>query len=327
MSIAVSGSIARDYLMTFPGRFSELIVAEQLERLSLSFLVDDLEVRRGGVGANICFGLAQLGQRPVLVGAAGDDFTDYRAWLDRHGVDTQSVRISDTHHTARFHCTTDSDGNQIASFYAGAMDESREIELGPIAARVGGLDLIVVSPSDPEAMLRHSDEARQDGIPLVADPSQQVASLDGEVLRRLVDGATYLITNDYEATLLASKTGWSEAEIRSRVGVRVTTRGAEGCVVEHDGERVEVAAVPPTATVDPTGVGDAFRAGFLAGRLWGLGLQRAAQVGCTLATLALESVGTQEYEVDPTAFTARLAEVYGRQAADEVEQVRATAPV
>lgn len=321
MPVAVTGSIAMDYLMRFPGRFAELIVADQIRRLSLSFLVDDLEVRRGGVGANICFGMAQLGLRPILVGAAGDDFADYRAWLDRHGVDTRSVHISELKHTARFHCTTDLDNNQIASFYTGAMAEAREIELAPIVERIGELDLVVVSPNDPEAMRRHTEEARSLGVPFVADPSQQLARIDGSAIRGLVDGASYLIANDYERALLESKTGWDHDEILARVGVLVTTHGADGCVVEHEGAApIVVPAFPEIRVADPTGVGDAFRAGFLAARAWDLSLERSAQLGSFLATLALETVGTQEYEVDHDGALKRLAHEYGDAAAEEVRE-------
>lgn len=319
MPVAVTGSIATDFLMTFRGRFTELIEPEQLHRLSLSFLVEDLEVRRGGTAADIAFGMAQLGLRPVLVGAVGHDWGEYRAWLDRHGVDTASVHVSELHHTARFMCTTDLDHNQIASFYAGAMSEARTIELGPVAERVGGLDLVVVSPNDPEAMVRHTREAREAGVPFLADPSQQVAILDGEQLRELVTGARYLVANDYEMALLATKTGWSHDEVVAQAEVCITTHGAEGCVVEQAGaEPVKVPAAPEEASVDPTGVGDAFRAGFVAGRCWGLGLERSAQVGSMLATLALEVVGPQEYEVDAGRFLDRFAGAFGEAGAEEI---------
>src|SRR5690349_4941181 len=173
MPLLIAGSIATDHLMTFEGKFSDSLVVEQLDKLSVSFLVNDLEIRRGGVAANICFGLGQLGLDPVLVGAVGEDFADYRSWLERHGVDTESVHVSEYRHTARFLCTTDEAHNQIASFYPGAMTEARDIELAPIAARVGGLDLVVVGPNDPEAMLRHTDECRARGYRFAADPSQQ----------------------------------------------------------------------------------------------------------------------------------------------------------
>ncbi|WP_052667488.1 PfkB family carbohydrate kinase [Nitriliruptor alkaliphilus] len=320
MRIAVTGSIATDYLMTFPGRFVEQLVADQLDRVSLSFLVDELEVRRGGVAANISFGLGQLGQTPILVGAVGQDFDgDYRAWLKRHGVDTSAVHVSELKHTARFLCTTDLDQNQMSSFYTGAMEEARFIELAPIADRVGALDLVVVSPNDPDAMLRHTLECRQLELPFMADPGQQLARMEGPQVRKLVDGASYLITNDYEKALLESKTGWSSDEVLARVGVRVTTLGPKGCFIETAaGPVCEVPAAPEQRREDPTGVGDAFRAGFLAGLAWKLPLERSAQVGSMVATYVLEHVGTQEYEFDTDEFLTRLGRVYGADAADDV---------
>jgi adenosine kinase len=317
--IAVTGSIANDYLMTFPGRFAEQLIPDQLHRVSLSFLVDELDLRRGGVAANICFGMGQLGLRPILVGAVGTDFDEYRAWLDRHGVDTASVHVSELKHTARFLCTTDEEQCQIASFYTGAMAEARLIELRPIAQRVGGLDLIVVSPNDPEAMLRHTADAKSLGVPFAADPSQQLVRMEGPEIRRLVDGARFLFTNDYEAALVEQKTGWSHDEVLSRVDHWVVTLGAKGCAVYRAGEAgVEVAAVPEEQKADPTGVGDAFRAGFLSGQAWGLGLERSAQVGNLLATYVLERIGTQEYDVDRGAFVHRFADAYGDAAAAEI---------
>jgi adenosine kinase len=312
--IAVTGSIATDHLMTFPGRFADQLLPEELAHLSVSFLVDDLEVRRGGVAANISFGMGVLGLRPLLVGAVGSDFADYRAWLDRHGVDTSGVRISELRHTARFVCTTDTDHNQIASFYAGAMSEAREIEL----AALGPLDLVVVSPNDPAAMVRHTEECRARGLAFVADPSQQLSSLEPAQVRALVEGADMLLTNAYESALTEHKTGWSAEEVLARVGVRVTTHGADGAVIETAGDVVKVPVVPARSVADPTGGGDAFRAGFLAGRSWGLSLERAAQVGSLVATLCLESVGPQEWTIDRADATERLATAYGAAAADEI---------
>ncbi|MDF3288535.1 carbohydrate kinase family protein [Streptomyces silvisoli] len=319
MRIAVTGSIATDHLMTFPGRFADQLVADQLHTVSLSFLVDTLDVRRGGVAPNICFGMGVLGLRPILVGAAGSDFGEYRAWLDRHNVDTESVRISEVLHTARFVCTTDADHNQIASFYTGAMSEARQIELQPIAERVGGLDLVVIGADDPQAMLRHTQECRTRGLAFAADPSQQLARLDGDEIRLLVEGADYLFTNEYEAALIQSKTGWSPEEVLAKVGTRVTTLGANGVRVERAGEApIEVGCAEEERKVDPTGVGDAFRAGFLTGLAWQLGLERSAQVGCMLATLVIETLGTQEYELRRAHFLERFTKAYGEQAAAEL---------
>jgi adenosine kinase len=317
--IAVTGSIATDHLMTFPGRFTESLVADRLDKVSLSFLVEDLDIRRGGVAANICFGMAVLGLRPALVGAVGRDFEDYRSWLDRHGVDTESVHVSELQHTARFLCTTDADHNQIASFYPGAMSEARDIEIAPVAARLGGLDLVVVGANDPEAMLRHTDECRSRSIPFAADPSQQLARMDGAEIRRLVDGAAYLFTNEYEAGLTEQKTGWSAEQILDRVQVRVTTHGAKGSVIERKGEpAVQVACAQEERKADPTGVGDAYRSGFLAAIAWGLPLERCAEVGSLLATLVIETIGTQEYELGQARFLERLGDAYGPDAVTDV---------
>ncbi len=319
MKIAITGSIATDHLMRFPGRFRDSFVEGKLDRISLSFLVEDLEVRRGGVAPNIAFGMGMLGLHPVLVGAVGADFVDYRSWLERHNVDTESVHVSETRHTARFICTTDDEANQLASFYPGAMSEARDIELKPIADRVGGLDLVLVGPNDPEAMLRHSDECRFRGIPFVADPSQQLARMDGEDIKALVNGATYLFTNDYESSLIEQKTGWTQADIATKVAVRVTTLGANGSKIETaDGAVIHVPVAKEEQILDPTGVGDAYRAGFLAGLAWGVSLERCAQIGSLLATYVIETVGTQEYHIAQQLFLDRFAHAYGADASAEI---------
>ncbi|MGH9063927.1 MAG: carbohydrate kinase family protein [Acidimicrobiales bacterium] len=319
MRVAVTGSIATDHLMTFPGRFVDSLLVQDLGRLSVSFLVDDLVVRRGGIAANICYGMGLLGEHPVLVGSVGNDFADYRSWLERHGVDTVSVHVSTLAHTARFLCTTDADHNQIASFYTGAMAEARDIELAPVAARLGGLDLVVVSPNDPDAMLRHSEECRASGIPFAADPSQQLARMEGVDIRALVEGASYLFTNEYESSLLAEKTGWTPDDLLERVGVWVTTLGPRGSRLTTRGEPpVTLPAAPEARKADPTGVGDAFRAGFVTGVAWGLALPRAAEVGSLVATYALETVGPQEYRFDHPGFLSRFAAAYGEEAASDL---------
>ena len=319
MPVLVSGSIATDHLMHFPGRFSEQLLAEHLDKVSLSFLVDDLVVRRGGVAANIAFGMAQLGQSPVLVGAVGADFDDYRAWLSRHGVDCDSVHVSAVHHTARFVCTTDEQMCQIASFYAGAMSEARNIELAPAVERTGA-DLVVISADDPDAMTRHSAECRDRGYRFAADPSQQIARMDGGQLLELIEGANLLFTNDYEMSLLESKTGLTDDELLALVDVRVRTLGSAGVeITGREMDPIRVPAAKEQVKLDPTGVGDGFRAGFLTARAWGLSWRRAAEVGGLLATLVLETVGTQEYQVKKADFVQRLAESYGDESAAEVQ--------
>ena len=321
MPLLIAGSIATDHLMTFGGKFADSLVVEQLDKLSVSFLVNDLEIRRGGCAGNICFGLGQLGLSPVLVGAAGEDFADYRSWLERHRVDCESVHISQDKHTARFVCTTDSTMAQFASFYPGAMSEARMIELEPIARRVGEPTFVLIGPDDPEGMVRHTNECRQRGYDFVADPSQQLAFGEGDMIRQLIEGAAYLFSNEYESHLIQSKTGWSAQEVLDRVGTQVVTLGAAGVrVVSNTAETVEVKAVPGVVAVEPTGVGDAFRSGFLAGLEWGLPHERSAQVGCVLAAYVVEQVGTQEYTFTPSQFIARLAEAYGDDAAADVRQ-------
>jgi adenosine kinase len=319
VQIAVTGSIATDHLMTFPGRFVDHFIADKLDRVSLSFLVDNLEIRRGGVAANISFGMGVLGLNPLLIGAVGPDFGSYCDWLAAHGVDCSGVRESVRHHTARFVCTTDSDGNQIASFYPGAMSEDAEIMLAPFADRAEGLDLVLIGASDPQAMLSHTAECVSLGIPFAADPSQQLPRLEGPDIRALVDGAEYLFCNEYEEALIERKTGWKSSEVLARVRVRVTTLGPAGARVERTGEpALLVGPVTETSKADPTGTGDAFRAGFLAAVGWGLSLERAAQLGNLVAVSALETVGPQEYELKPAQVAGRLAEAYGDEAATEV---------
>lgn len=319
MRIAVTGSIATDQLMVFPGRFSEQLIADQLEQVSLSFLIDTLHVRRGGIAGNICFGLGQLGFSPILVGAVGQDFGEYRAWLDQHGVDTSAVYVSDYLHTARFVCTTDSMQNQIGSFYAGAMTEARNIELAPIAARAGGLDLVLISANDPQGMLRHTQECRDLGYPFAADVGQQVTRMPGHQIRELVEGAAYLLTNEYEHSLLLEKTGWTHADVLERVEVWVTTLGAAGVRLESTaGPAVTVPAAQVKKEVDPTGIGDGFRVGFFAGLAWQLPYERAMQLGCALAATVLEVNGPQEYLIDPDHLTRRLADTYGEDASNQI---------
>ncbi|MFF9359850.1 carbohydrate kinase family protein [Streptomyces griseoluteus] len=312
MRIAVSGSIATDHLAVFPGRFRDQILAQQVDHVSLSFLVDDLEVRRGGVGANIALGLGRLGESPLLVGAVGADFADYEVRLKEAGVDTAAVHVSATRHTARFMCTTDTDQNQIAVFYAGAMAEAADIDLLSAVRRHGPFGLVLIGPDAPEAMLRHTRACRAAGVPFAADPSQQLARLSDGETRELVDGAAYLFTNEYEAALLVERTGWSHDEVLARVGTWLTTLGGEGVRVERaGGSAARHPAVPARHAVDPTGVGDAFRAGFLAATGWGVGPEAAAALGCGLATLVLEARGPQEYGIDTAGLLGRITDTYG----------------
>ena len=226
-------------------------MAGSLEKVSLSFLVDSLDVRRGGCAANIAFGMGVLGLNPILIAAVGKDWADYDAWLSRHGVDTSHAFVSTTLHTAHFVVTTDQELNQIASFFPGAMSEARNIELSPIMEKVGLLDMMVSSPDDPEAMLRHSEVCRQQGIAFAADPSQQMARMTGEEIKFLIEGASYLFLNEYELALAMQKTGWTDREILERVKYRVVTLGSKGAKVESAaGEFVQVGCPKENSKTD-----------------------------------------------------------------------------
>ncbi|UXA16260.1 carbohydrate kinase family protein [Mycobacterium sp. SMC-4] len=324
MTIAVTGSIATDHLMRFPGKFSEQLLPDHLQKVSLSFLVDDLVMHRGGVAGNMAYAMGVLGSNPVLVGAVGSDFDEYRAWLTSHGVNCDHVLVSESAYTARFVCTTDVDMAQIASFYPGAMSEARNIKLAELAEKSGAPDLVIIGANDPEAMFLHTEECRSLGLAFAADPSQQLARLTGEEIRRLIDGATYLFTNDYEWDLLLQKSGWSEAEVMGQIQLRVTTLGEKGVdLVGRDGTFVHVDVVPETHKEDPTGIGDAFRAGFLTGRDAGLSLERAAQLASMVATLVLEAPGPQEWSWDKESAVTRLNDAYGAQAGADIAEALA----
>jgi adenosine kinase len=321
VTIAVTGSIATDHLMQFPGKFSEQLLADHLQKVSLSFLVDDLVVHRGGVAGNMAFAIGVLGGDVALVGAAGRDFDDYRQWLTSHGVDCSSVLISETAYTARFVCTTDQDMAQIASFYPGAMSEARNIKLADLVSRTAAPELVIVGANDPDAMFLHTEECRELGLAFAADPSQQLARLSGDEIRKLIGGATYLFTNDYEWDLLLQKSGLTEAQVMNQIGLRITTLGAKGVdLVSADGTFVHVGVVPETHQADPTGIGDAFRAGFLTGRSVGLSLERSAQLASMVAVLVLEAPGPQEWTWDQAAAITRISDAYGADAGAEIAQ-------
>jgi adenosine kinase len=318
MRIAVSGSIATDHLMTFGGKFTDTLIAGKLDKISVSFLVGNLEIRRGGVAGNIAYGLGCLGLKPLLVGCVGPDFAEYRAWLEAHGVDTSGVRTSATRQTARFTATNDESGNQIASFYPGAMSEDSEIDISSLAA-ANGIDLVLIGAGDPSAMQQHTTDCRAAGIPFAADFSQQVAFLDGASMCTLIDGAAYLFCNEYEEAAIEQKTGWSNADILDRVHTRIITLGAEGARVERKGEpAVVVGPVPDATFVEPTGAGDAFRCGFLAATAWGLSTERAIQLGNLMAVHALETVGPQEYDLKSAPLADRAKLAYGEEAAADI---------
>ena len=302
MSIVVTGSVAFDYLMSFPGKFTEHFLPEHMSRVSLSFLVDTMDKRRGGCAPNIAYTLALLGERPRLMATAGQDFTDYRQWLDAAGVDTSLVADVPGKFTASFFCSTDSDGNQIASFYTGAMANAAELSF----RTVPNCELAIISPNDPAAMLQYAEECRALGISYIWDPGQQCARMSGDELQAGVVGAAFVLCNDYELELMRQKTGLDEAGILARAGALVVTRGEHGCSIFEAGGRTDVPAVPPIRIVDPTGVGDAFRGGFMKGLARGASNVVSAKLGAVAAAYALEHLGGQSHTYSWSEFRARF---------------------
>ncbi len=307
MHIVVTGSIAYDYLMSFPGKFTEQLVEGHLERVSLSFLVDTMDKRRGGCAPNIAYTLALLGERPRLMGTAGQDFEEYRRWLEAAAVDTSLVQIVPGKFTASFFCSTDEDNNQIASFYTGAMAHAAELSF----RSAGPVDLAIISPNDPAAMMQYADECRTLGIKFIFDPGQQCARMSGEELAAGLSGAFMVISNDYEFELIRQKTGKGETDILAECEMLVVTRGEKGCTIRRHGKSVDVPAVTPHKIADPTGVGDAFRGGFMKGLAAGASDQVCGQLGSLAATYVLEHLGGTSHNYTWKQFVQRYEMHFG----------------
>jgi adenosine kinase len=308
MGIVVTGSIAFDYLMSFPGKFTEHFLPEHMNRVSLSFLVDTMDKRRGGCAPNIAYTLALLGERPRLMAAAGEDFPEYRQWLEAAGVDTSLVVQIPGKFTASFFCSTDLENNQIASFYTGAMADS-----GQLSFRTAGeTGLAIISPNDPGAMMQYAEECRTLGIAYIFDPGQQCTRMTGAELKDGIVGAHLVICNDYEFELIRQKTGFSEGDVLAQAKSLVITRGEDGSSVYlSSGERVDVAAIPPHRIVDPTGVGDAYRGGLMKGMALRLPYEVCAQMGSVAAAYALEHLGGQSHSYTLDEFTKRYEQHFG----------------
>jgi adenosine kinase len=303
MDILLTGSVAYDYLMTFPGHFKEQILPERLESISLSFLVESMSKQRGGIAPNIAYTMALLGKKPRVMATVGEDFGEYREWLESKGVDTSLMKVVPGLFTASFFATTDKVSAQIASFYPGAMGYSATQSLKELDQKP---DLVIVSPSSPDAMMKFPAECRELGIPYLYDPSQQVLRLEGEELARDMEGAYFLFCNDYEFGLISKKTGWSLDQILDHVKVLVITRGKDGADLYSDGNSVHIPTVPEDQVVDPTGVGDAFRGGFLAGYSHGFDWKLCGEIGSLSAVYCLEQRGTQNHAYSREEFVQRF---------------------
>lgn len=308
MNTIVTGSIAYDYLMHFPGSFSEHILPEHMARVSLSFLVDSMEKRRGGCAPNIAYTMALLGEKPLLMGTAGQDFADYRLWLESVGVDTSLTKVIESKFTASFFCSTDLHNNQIASFYTGAMADAKDLSFKTLSFKP---DLVIISPNDPTAMVQYARECRELGIRYLFDPGQQVARSSAEELRDGIVGANMLICNDYEFEVIRQKTGLTEADVLYESEALIITKGAHGSSILLKDRRIDVPAVPEEQIVDPTGVGDAFRGGLLKGLMLGADWETCGRLGSVAATYALECVGGQSHTYTWSDFKARFESHFG----------------
>lgn len=308
MNIVVTGSVAYDYLMTFPGRFQEHILPNQIANLSVSFLVDSMVRQRGGVAINIAYNLALLGEHPRVMATVGQDFDDYRAWLEAQGIDTTAIKTIEDDFTASFFVSTDQDDNQIAMFYTGAMAHAYTLSFGELDAAgpsVAPIELAIISPNDPRAMVRYAEECRERKIPYLYDPSQQIIRLSGEELRSGIDGARLVMVNEYEFEMIREKTGLNETDITRQAQALVITKGQQGSTIHTQEHTFDIPTVSPTRIVDPTGVGDAYRAGFVKGLALHAPLEVAGKMGAVAATYVLEKKGTQNHRYTRSEFVAR----------------------
>jgi adenosine kinase len=310
MKLIVTGSIAFDYLMSFPGKFTDHLLPEHMHRVSLSFLVDTMDKRRGGCAPNIAYTLALLGEKPTIMATAGQDVGDYSAWMKAAGIDTSLIRVVDGKFCASFFCSTDEANNQIASFYTGAMANAAELSFRTVPG-LGTEALVIIAPNDPGAMVQYAEECSTLGIRYIWDPGQQCARMDGPQLADGVTGAFMVIANDYEFELLRQKTGMAEGDVVEQVELLVITRGEKGCSVMTKQGRIDVPAVAPDRIEDPTGVGDAFRGGFMKGLAAGASYETCAKVGSVAAAYALEHLGGTSHAYTMREFADRYQQHFG----------------
>jgi adenosine kinase len=312
VTVLLTGSIAYDYIMVFPGYFKDHILPDKIHQISVSFLVDSMKKQRGGVAPNIAYNLALLGERPKIMATVGEDFAEYRRWLELQGVDTSAIIEIPDEFTASFFVSTDKDQNQIASFYTGAMAYAHQLSFKDYVN--GSLELAVISPNDPRAMVQYVRECKELGLPYIYDPSQQIIRLSGAELLEGVRGARMLVVNDYEFEMLKNKTGWSDEQLAEAAEVVIVTKGDQGSTIilrQRLGAPIEIPIAQPRRIADPTGVGDAYRAGILKGMIHGLDWETTGRMGSLAATYALEEYGTQNHHYDLDEFISRFGQEFG----------------
>jgi adenosine kinase len=317
MRIIVTGSIAYDYVMVFPGHFQDHILPDKMHVLSVSFLVDSMKRLQGGTATNIAYNLALMGERPEVVAAVGEDFGDYRASLDSKGVNTAGIKVIPGDFTASCFINTDLKHNQITAFYPGAMAHSASLSLKGLGLTPE--DLVLIAPNDTTAMASYAQECTELGIPYLYDPSMQAPRLTALELEAGFRGAKVLTGNDYEFGMMAEKLGITEAELRRRVPITLMTKGEAGALITVEGVEYEIPPASPTQVLDPTGAGDAYRAGFVKGMAAGFSWPVVGRLGALTAVYAIEKTGTQNHFYTLTEFVERYRANFGH--SDEVESL------
>jgi adenosine kinase len=316
--IVVTGSLAYDYIMNFPGYFKDHILPDKVHMLTVSFLVDSMRRMRGGVAGNIAYTLALLGERPLVVATAGQDFGEYQAWMQHQGIDASGIKLIDDEFTASCFINTDKSNNQIVAFYTGAMAQAKHLSL--LDFGLGKDDLVIISPTDPEAMSRYAEECRTHGIPFLFDPGKQTPRMDGEQILIGLTGASVLIGNDYEFGMMAQQTGRSEAELIASAPLTIVTRGDKGSTIytsATNGQGLQIPVAPISDVVDPTGAGDAYLAGLAFGLARHFSLEVTGRIAALAAAYAIEQRGCQEHTYTPAEFAERYAAAFG--SAPEIE--------
>lgn len=319
MSVVLTGSIAYDYIMSFPGYFKDHIIPEKIHELSVSFLVDSMKKQRGGIAPNIAYTLALLGERPKIMATVGEDFEDYRRWLELHFIDTSAIIAIPDEFTASFFVSTDKAQNQIASFYTGAMAHAHRVSFHDHVN--GNIELAVISPNDPRAMTQYVTECKEMGIPYIYDASQQIIRLSGDDLRQGCTGSKMIVLNDYELEMLKNKTGWTQDEIAAQTETLIVTHSENGSKIYQNGRVVEIPIAPPHQIVEPTGTGDAYRAGIIKGVLHNFSWEFTGRLGALAATYALEEYGTQSHRYTLAEFIERFKQEFGEW--KELEKLKA----
>lgn len=324
MSILVTGSLAYDHVMDFPGYYKEHILPDKVHMLNVSFLVQGLRKERGGTATNIAYSLSLLQEKPRILGTVGHDFADYRAWLEERGIDTHAIKVIPDEFTASCFIMTDLSGNQITGFYPGAMSYAHELQLADF--NLGDVQMAIIAPNDPTAMIEHIKECRKEGIPYVFDPGQQALNLNSEQLIEGFKGAKVVIGNDYELGMIENKTGYTTEKLLEVAEMVIVTKGEFGSTIVTRQETVDIPVAPAKQVVDPTGAGDAYRAGIIKGLVGGYSLKTMGQIAALAATYCVESYGTQGQVYTRGEFSERYAETFGEDITDLFSAATEVAP-